>query len=358
MRSPAKYIHNPISYCTLHVQLGFVLLIMALAPSIARAVTTGPTISNNTFASTAVGGSSTQTVALTLTSVETIKSIALQPGQSGVTEYAIQSISGCKVNNVTQSSVGTVCDVSIKFTPQLPGNTISPTFARNATLLFTDSNANVFAYGLTGAATGPVAKVVPGKISLYAGVAATGLNTLDLGLGLVTGGYGGDGGPATSATFNLTGTTSINAVPTQPLAFDSVGNLYVADAGNYIIREIDNTSAHNVTTIAGTPAVTGTSAGSGGLATKATLAYPHAITVDAAGDIFFMVKTANTRSCIGSMPLPKSLRPSAVSFITPPTDTTRPRVEGRAMRILINRDTTSAGMVASRPMPPFRMFAI
>ena len=288
MRSLTQYIHNPISCCTPHVQLGFVLLIMALAPSIAHAITTGPTIANNTFISTAVGGSSTQTVTLTLTSTETIKSIVLQPGQPGVTEYAIQSISGCKVDNVTQSSVGTVCDISIKFTPQLPGNTTSPTFARNATLLFTDSNSNVFAYGLTGAATGPVAKVVPGKVSLYAGVAATGLNALDLGLGPVTGGYGGDGGPATSATFNLTGTNSINAVPTQPLAFDSAGNLYVADVGNYIIRKIDNTSAHNVTTIAGTPNMTGTSAGSGGLATKATLAYPHAITVDAAGDIFFI----------------------------------------------------------------------
>lgn len=282
----------------MHVQLGFVLLIAALAPSIAHAITTGPTISNNAFASTPVGGSLTQTVALTLTSVETIKSINLQPGQPGATEYTIQSISGCKVDNVTQSSVGTVCDVSIKFTPQLPGSTVSPTLARNATLVFSDSSANVFDYGLTGSATGPVAKVVPGKVSLYAGVAATGLNTLDLGLGLVTGGYGGDGGPATSATFNLTGVTSVNSLLTQPLALDSAGNLYVADAGNFIIRKIDNTAAHNVTTIAGTPTVTGTSAGSGGLATKATLAFPHALVVDAAGDIYF-IDTSSQYSSYG-----------------------------------------------------------
>jgi hypothetical protein len=280
---------NPGSRCNLRVQLGFVLLIAAMAvPTVARAITTGPTISNNTFSSTPVGGSLTQTVTLTLTSVVTIKSIAIQPGVPGAAEYAIQSVTGCTVDNVTQSSVGTVCDVSIKFMPQLPGNTTSPTFARNATLLFTDSGGDVFAYGLTGAATGPVAKVVPGKVSLYAGVQETGLNALDLGLGLVTGGYGGDGGPATSATFNLTGATASNSLLTQPLAFDNAGNLYVADAGNYIIRKIDNTSAHNVTTIAGTPTVTGTSAGSGGLATNATLAYPHAITVDAAGNIFFI----------------------------------------------------------------------
>jgi hypothetical protein len=295
VRGSKQYVFNPLSCCNTRVQLGFVLLVTAVAPSLAFAGTTAPTIANNTFASTQVGGSLTQTVTLTLTSAETISSIAITPAS---TEYAIQSVSGCKTDGVTQSSVGTVCDVSIKFTPQLPGSTVSPAFARNATLLFTDSSANVFAYGLTGAASGPVAKVVPGKVSLYAGVQETGLNALDLGLGLVTGGYGGDGGPATSATFNLTGITAVNSLLTQPLALDSAGNLYVADVGNFIIRKIDTTSAHNVTTIAGRPTMTGTSAGSGGLATSATLAFPHALVVDAAGNIFFL-DTASQYSTYG-----------------------------------------------------------
>lgn len=287
-----------VSRCTLRASLGFTMLIAAMPPAAARAAITGPAISNNTFASTPVGGSLTQTVTLTLTSAETIKSIGIQPGVPGAAEYALSSVMGCTVDNATQSPVGTVCDLAVKFTPQLPGNTTSPTFARNATLLFTDSSGNVFAYGLTGAATGPVAKVVPGKISLYAGVAATGLNALDLGLGLVTGGYGGDGGPAASATFNLTGVTATNSLLTQPLALDSAGNLYVADVGNYIIRKIDNTSAHTVTTIAGTPTVTGTSAGSGGLAKNATLAFPHALVVDAAGNIYF-IDTSSQYSSYG-----------------------------------------------------------
>jgi sugar lactone lactonase YvrE len=287
-----------VSRRTLRASLGFALLIAAMSPTALHAATTGPSISNNTFASTPVGGSLTQTVTLTLTSAETIKSIAIQPGVPGATEYALSSVTGCTVDNATQSPVGTVCDLAVKFTPQLPGNTTSPTFARNATLLFTDSGGNVFAYGLTGAATGPVAKVVPGKISLYAGVAAMGLNALDLGLGSVTGGYGGDGGPSASATFNLTGVTSTNSLLTQPLALDGAGNLYVADVGNYIIRKIDNTSAHTVTTIAGTPMVTGTSAGSGGLAKNATLAFPHALVVDAAGDIYF-IDTSSQYSSYG-----------------------------------------------------------
>jgi hypothetical protein len=276
---------NRVSRRNTAIQLRFALLISAVLPTAAHAVVTGPTINNWYFASTPVGGSLTQTVTLTLTSAETIKSIVIQPAS---TEYAITGITGCTVDGATQSPSGTICSISVKYTPQLPGNAVSPAYARNATLLFTDSSSNAFAFGLTGAATGPIAKVVPGKVSLYAGVQATGLNALDLGLGLVTGGFGGDGGPAASATFNLNGSSSFNSLSTQPLARDSAGNIYVADVGNYVIRKIDNTPAHNVTTIAGTPGVTGTSSGSGGPATKAVLPFPHAITVDAAGNIFFV----------------------------------------------------------------------
>lgn len=274
--------------CGRRARWGMALLMAGMMPAAGWGATTGPTIANNVFASTPVGGSLTQTVTLTLTSVETIQSIAIEAGVPGATEYTLLGVTGCAVDGVTQSAVGTVCNLSVKFTPQLPGSTTSPVFARNATVLFTDKSGSAYAYGLTGAATGPVAKVVPGNISLYAGTAATGLNALDVGLGSVTGGYGGDGGPALSATFNLTGLSATNSLLTQPLAMDSAGNLYVADAGNYVIRKIDNTAEHTVTTIAGTPKVTGTSAGSGGPATSATLAFPHALVVDAAGDIYFI----------------------------------------------------------------------
>jgi trimeric autotransporter adhesin len=55
-----------------------------------------------------------------------------------------------------------------------------------------------------------------------------------------TGGYGGDGGLATGATFNSP----------YALAVDSVGNVYIADTGNAIIREI-NAQTGIVQTIAG-----------------------------------------------------------------------------------------------------------
>lgn len=57
---------------------------------------------------------------------------------------------------------------------------------------------------------------------------------------LGTNGFGGDGGPATLATFNNP----------MGLVFDTAGNLYIADTGNNRVRRI-NLSAGIVTTIAG-----------------------------------------------------------------------------------------------------------
>jgi len=56
-----------------------------------------------------------------------------------------------------------------------------------------------------------------------------------------TRGYSGDGGPATSALFNI---------PTK-LAADSLGNIYVVDYGNNAIRVIINTSGATRYTLAG-----------------------------------------------------------------------------------------------------------
>ena len=85
-------------------------------------------------------------------------------------------------------------------------------------------------------------------------------------------GFSGDGGPALSASFYSPGA----------LAFDTAGNLYVADTGNARIRVIDPTG--NINTFAG-----GGSAnpGDGGSATAATLAGPRGVAADAAGNVYF-----------------------------------------------------------------------
>ncbi len=65
------------------------------------------------------------------------------------------------------------------------------------------------------------------------------------------------------------------------LARDAAGNVYVADAWNHVIRRIS--SAGTVTTMAGTPGASGSADGSGA---GASFAYPSAVAVTPAGDVF------------------------------------------------------------------------
>ena len=101
---------------------------------------------------------------------------------------------------------------------------------------------------------------------------ATGIITNYAGTGVA--GHSGDGGPATSATLSFP----------YGLAFDSQDNLYVADAGNNVIRKIDNTPAHNITTYAfnGLP----TFGGDGGPALSASMQEPLQVAVDSNGNVF------------------------------------------------------------------------
>ena len=250
---------------------------------------------SNIFPSTTVGLTMQQTVHVTLSgSSVAIKSIVLQSAGAtvaGVAEYTLGTVTNCTVDptGATISADGTVCDIPVTYAPAYPGSLASPLLSRNATLVLTDGNGTKWTFALTGAATGSLVELVPGTISRYAGqpYTTTGINPLDNGLGYTTAGYGGDNGPAASAQFNFP--ANGYSLP-QQMAFDSAGNLYVADAYNYIIRKIDTTSNHNVTTIAGTPQTSGYS-GDNGPATSAKLTYPLAITMDAAGDIYFLDST-------------------------------------------------------------------
>jgi hypothetical protein len=107
--------------------------------------------------------------------------------------------------------------------------------------------------------------------------AGTGIITTVAGSGAY--GYGGDGGPATSATF----------FGPYGIAVDSVGNLYIADTFDNIIREV-NAATGIITTVAGyaknqydNP---GGYSGDGGPATSAQLYDPYAVTVDSAGNLY------------------------------------------------------------------------
>jgi sugar lactone lactonase YvrE len=84
-------------------------------------------------------------------------------------------------------------------------------------------------------------------------------------------GFSGDGGPAIKAQLDNP----------DGLALDAAGNLYISDTYNNRIRRVDSKGI--ITTVVGTGAPTST--GNGGAATKATIAEPYAILLDAAGEL-------------------------------------------------------------------------
>ena len=87
-----------------------------------------------------------------------------------------------------------------------------------------------------------------------------------------TAGYGGDGGPATSAELND---------PTS-VALDAHGNLFIADSSNNVIREVNASGV--ITTVAGNQ--TSGYSGDGGPAASAELALPFGVSFDAHGNMF------------------------------------------------------------------------
>jgi hypothetical protein len=96
-----------------------------------------------------------------------------------------------------------------------------------------------------------------------------------------SGGYGGDGGQATSAHLYYP----------SGVAVDSSGNLYIADTYNHIIRKVKTSGV--ISTVAGTPQSAGYS-GDGGAATGAQLYYPQSVAVDGSGN-FYIADTDNYR---------------------------------------------------------------
>ena len=101
---------------------------------------------------------------------------------------------------------------------------------------------------------------------------STGIITTIAGIG-GTADYYGDGGPATSAALS----------DPEAVAFDSAGNLYIADTGNNVIREV-NTGTGVINTVAGNGVAN--YSGDGGQATAAELNGPNGVEIDASGDMY------------------------------------------------------------------------
>ena len=86
-------------------------------------------------------------------------------------------------------------------------------------------------------------------------------------------GYSGDNGPATAAAF----------WSPEGVAVDAAGDVFISDTGNNVVREV-NQSTGVITTVAGTGSAGYT--GDGDQATSAELSSPIGLAVDNEGDLF------------------------------------------------------------------------
>src|SRR5581483_9566400 len=131
----------------------------------------------------------------------------------------------------------------------------------NPDSIVVDANGNLF---ITDTGKYRVVEYSGSALSVLAGTAKSG--------------FSGDGGKATSATFNNP----------QGIAMDSAGFLYIADSFNNRIRKLlkDGT----IITIAGNGAFSST--GDGGPATSAGLYFPRGVIVDGKGNVY-VADTAN-----------------------------------------------------------------
>ncbi len=120
----------------------------------------------------------------------------------------------------------------------------------------TDAVGNVYIADYGNAV---VRKVTAGTINTIAGTPGVG-------------GYSGDNGSATAAMLN--GPTDV--------AVDNIGNTYIADNGNHVVRKID--ALGTITTAAGNGTFGNT--GNGIAATAAELSNPYGIAVDALGNVY------------------------------------------------------------------------
>lgn len=119
------------------------------------------------------------------------------------------------------------------------------------------------------------------KITASNGVISTVAGTLPDSSGNYFCGFSGDGGPATSAQlFPI----DLN-IPAGGVAVDNSGNIFIADTGNGVIREV-SASTGIITTVAGNANSIFVGGGDGGPATSATLFSPYGVAVDSSGNIF------------------------------------------------------------------------
>jgi sugar lactone lactonase YvrE len=165
-------------------------------------------------------------------------------------------------NNVIRKVApdGTITTVAGDGSPGYSGDTGSPLDAelQNPVDVAVDSHGNLY---IADFGNNVIRKVSDGIITTVAG-------TGDFG-------YGGDNGPATSATLD----------GPEGLTVDAAGNLFIADTFNNAVREVSAIDQH-IRTVAGDGTGDFGYSGDGGLATKALLDTPEGVAVDNTGSLY------------------------------------------------------------------------
>jgi streptogramin lyase len=230
---------------TLLFILGYLLLTLAPAAS-AQASYSFPT------AVTVGGTPAVESISVNIQTGGNLGSVEVLTMGTQNLDFTLATTS-CAIS--TSYSASQTCNVSVQFAPMYPG-------VRRGAILLLDTSGTIMAtQTLYGIGQGPLSVMEAGELSTVAG----------------NGDYRDpitNGSPALSTPIN---------VPIG-VGTDGAGDLFYADSGNNVIREL-NATTHTISTVAGT----GTSGytGDGYAATSAQLNGPTALVLDGAGNIYF-----------------------------------------------------------------------
>jgi sugar lactone lactonase YvrE len=201
-----------------------------------------------------VGGTpQIQTVPVTIQVAGTLGTVKVLTQGSANQDFTLDSVGSCPTN------VNQICNVSVNFSPKYPGLRIG------AVLILDSGDGHLMAtQNIAGIANGSLSVMAPGQITTLAGDGCL------------------SNGPCPTSGNTHATQSAINL----PLGegTDAAGNLYISDTGNNRIVEVDPSG--NITTLAGNSEIAGAT-GDNGPALSAQLSAPSAITVDGAGNIVF-----------------------------------------------------------------------